>query len=141
MNGVRFLDTNILLYAYDLDASAKRRVALEAVELGWMHPGTVVISVQVLQEFHVNLTRKGLEREAATQVVRDYLSWPVIENSVSLFRKGCDLQARWQLSLWDAMILAAAHSAGAQELWSEDLNPGQDYGGIRVVNPFVKPGP
>lgn len=89
----RFLDTNILLYAYDLDAPEKRRVAGTLVEEAWRLPGQTAISVQVLQ-------------------------------------------SRWQLSLWDSMILAAARTSGAGELLTEDLNHGQDYGGVRVVNPF-----
>ncbi|MGA0333535.1 MAG: PIN domain-containing protein [Kiritimatiellia bacterium] len=137
MSAVRFLDTNVLLYAYDLDAPAKRAVALKVVEEGWIRPGSAAVSVQVLQEFHVNLTRKGLSREEASKVAESYLAWPVVENTAVLFRNGCEVQARWQLSLWDAMILAAAQAAGAKELWSEDLNPGQKYGSVRVVNPFV----
>ena len=134
---VRFLDTNILLYAYDLDAPEKRRIAMELVEEGWGKPGSVAISVQVLQEFHVNLTRKGLDRSQATTLVKDYLSWTVLENTVELFQHGCELQSRWQLSLWDAMIIAAACASGASELLSEDLNAGQEIAGVRVVNPFV----
>lgn len=133
----RFLDTNILLYGYDLDSPGKRQVARVLMEDGWRHPGRTAVSVQVLQEFHVNFVRKGGSPADAAELIGDFALWPVIDNSLGLFRIGLSLQSRWQLSLWDAMILAAAQASGARELLTEDLNHGQDYGGIRVINPFV----
>ena len=65
------------------------------------------------------------------------MSWPVIDNSLERFGHGLILKERFQVSLWDAMILAAAQASGARELLTEDLNAGQDYGGVRVVNPFA----
>jgi predicted nucleic acid-binding protein len=70
-------------------------------------------------------------------LVGDFALWPVMDNSLALFRLGLSLQSRWQLSLWDAMILAAAQASGAREPLTEDLNHGQDYSGVRVINPFV----
>jgi predicted nucleic acid-binding protein len=137
MPAERFLDTNILLYAYDLDAPVKRAVAQSFLEQAWQQPGRIAISVQVLQEFYVNFVRKGRLPAEASALVGDFSLWPVIDNSLAVFRLGLALQARWQLSLWDAMILGAAQTSGARELLSEDFNHGQDYGGIRVVNPFV----
>jgi predicted nucleic acid-binding protein len=137
MHAVRFLDTNILLYAYDLDAVGKRERALELVEAGWNRLGETAISVQVLQELHVNLERRGVTREKIHQIVRDYSIWPVVENTLSLMQAGLAEQARWQLSLWDSMILAAARLSGASELITEDFSHGQDYGGIKAINPFV----
>jgi predicted nucleic acid-binding protein len=134
----RFLDTNILLYGYDLDAAAKRPVAQVLIEEGWQQLGRTAVSVQVLQEFHVNFVRNGHPSAEANALVGDFSLWPVIDNSLTLFRLGLTLQSRWQLSLWDAMILAAAKTSGARELLSEDFNHGQDYGGIRVINPFLK---
>jgi predicted nucleic acid-binding protein len=136
MNAAKFLDTNILLYAYDRDAPAKRKVALRLVEQGWSSPGETAISVQVLQEFHVNLEKSDVSRSEATQIVRDFSQWPVVDNSLDLLHSALDEQVRWRISLWDALILAAARASGAVELVTEDLNHGQDYGGIRVVNPF-----
>jgi len=132
----RFLDTNILLYGYDLDAPAKRNIAQSLIEQAWLHPGRSAISVQVLQEFQVNFVRKGGSMEEAAVLIADFCHWPVIDNTLAVFRHGLSLQERWQLSLWDAMILAAAHVSGARELLTEDLNHGQDYGGVRAVNPF-----
>jgi len=136
MPAERFLDTNILLYGYDLDAPEKREIARAIIEQAWLQPGRSAINVQVLQEFHVNFVRKGHSTEEASALIADFSHWPVIDNTLAVFRLGLSLQARWQLSFWDAMILAAAQTSGARELLSEDLSHGQDYGGIRVVNPF-----
>ena len=136
MHAIRFLDTNILLYAYDLDAPVKRTVALRFVEQGWTSPGDTAISVQVLQELHVNLGRRGVAQTEATRIVRDFAIWPVVDNTLHLLQAGLHEQARWKTSLWDALILAAARASGAGELITEDLNHGQDYDGVRVINPF-----
>jgi predicted nucleic acid-binding protein len=132
----RFFGTNILLYAYDLDAPEKRAVALGLVEAACANLGTVAISVQVLQELHVNLTRCGVPAIEAGQIIRDFEPWPVVDNTQALLHAALEEQTRWQISLWDALILAAARASGARELITEDLNHGQDYGGVRAVNPF-----
>lgn len=136
MPAERFLDTNILLYGYDLDAPEKRQVARSLIEQAWLQPGRTAVSVQVLQGFHVNFVRNGHSAEEAAALIADFSHWPVIDNTLAVFRLGLSLQVRWQLSLRDAMILAAAQASGARELLTEDLNHGQNYGGIRVVNPF-----
>lgn len=136
MSAIRFLDTNVLLYAYDLDAPAKRAVALRFVEQAWTSPGETAISVQVLQEVHVNLEKRGVPRVEAGQIIRDYAQWPVADNTLDLLLSAVDEQVRWKISLWDALILAAARASGASELITEDLNHGQDYDGITVINPF-----
>jgi predicted nucleic acid-binding protein len=136
MNATRFLDTNILLYAYDLDAPVKRRIARALVEQGWHKPGETAVSVQVLQELHVNLCKNGLSPAEASALVRRYAAWPVVDNTLDLLHSALDEQIRWQISFWDALILAAARASGAAELITEDLNHGQDYAGVRVVNPF-----
>jgi predicted nucleic acid-binding protein len=137
MNARRFLDTNILLYAYDLDAPEKRVIALRYVKEGWAAYGESAISVQVLQEMHVNLCKRGVSRSDAALIVRDFTNWPVVDNTLEILQAALDVQARWKLSLWDSLIITAASASGATELISEDLNHGQDYGGVRVINPFV----
>jgi predicted nucleic acid-binding protein len=132
----RFLDTNILLYGYDLSVPGKRAIAQTLIEEAWLHPGRTAISVQVLQEFHVNFVRRSHSAAETTALLDDFCVWPVIDNSLTLFRLGLSLQVRWQLSLWDSMIVAAAQTSGARELFTEDLNHGQDYGGVRAINPF-----
>ena len=137
MAAKRFFDTNVLLYGYDLDAPEKRTVALGLIEQAWSDLDRSAISVQVLQEFFVNFVRRGHSPGEAAALIGDFSLWPVIDNSLALFKLGITLQARWRLSLWDAMILAAAHSSGSRELLSEDFNHGQDYGGVTALNPFV----
>ena len=136
MTATKFLDTNILLYAYDRAAPAKRDVALRLVQRGWASPGELAISVQVLQELHVNLVKRGVSLADAAQVVRDFSLWPVVDSSLALLLSALDEQARWKISLWDSLILAAARASGASELVTEDFNHGHDYGGVRTLNPF-----
>lgn len=138
MKDKQFLDTNILLYAYDRDAGEKRQVALSFIANALSTPAKTVISVQVLQEFHVNFLRQGGARDELDKLVTDFSRWKVVENTLSLYRLGSALQQRWQLSLWDSMILAAAQTARCSCLYSEDFNDGQDYNGVRAVNPFRK---
>ncbi len=133
----RFFDTNVLLYAYDLEAGSKREKALVLLSDALRSPSETAISVQVLQEFHVNFTRFGNSDEDAATLIQDLSIFHVVDNTLSLLRRGLEEKARWQLSLWDAMILAAARQSGATELLTEDFNSGQDYGGIRVVNPLT----
>jgi predicted nucleic acid-binding protein len=131
-----FLDTNVLVYAYDIDAGEKRVAALRLVERGWVEPGTTAISVQVLQELYVNLMRKGRTHDEAAVILHDLSAWPVVENTLPILHSALKVKARWQTSFWDALILAAARDSGASTLISEDFTHGQDYGGIRVQNPF-----
>ncbi len=135
----RFLDTNILLYAYDRDAGRKREVAAALLVTAFKNPAETAVSVQVLQEFHVNFVRAGHPPHEAAALIDDFAAFRVVDNNLALLRSGLEQRTRWQLSLWDAMVLAAARHCGARELCSEDFNHGQDYGGVRVVNPF-RPG-
>lgn len=137
MNADRaFFDANLLVYAHDRSEGAKHRKASGIVASAWQEEKLPSLSLQVLQETHVTLVRKGLEPGKSAEVVRHYLEWNVVENRVSLFREALELQQSLKLSFWDANILAAAIASGAEELWSEDFQEGRDYGGVRVVNPF-----
>jgi predicted nucleic acid-binding protein len=131
-----FFDTNILLYAYDTDAGDKRNRALALVTKAFSHPARFAVSVQVLQEFFVNFTRTGQKDETAATLIDDFSQWHIIANTYELFLNGLQARARWHLSLWDAMIVAAAEQAGATVLYTEDLNHGQYYGRVRAINPF-----
>lgn len=134
----RFIDTNILLYGYDLDAPEKRALAIHWLERGWSEPGSTAISVQVLQEFVVNFVKAGHGLNEAKKVTDDFSLWHVVDLNLPLFKLGITIQLRWKLSLWDAMIIAAAKTCGAPILLTEDLNHGQDYDGVRVINPFME---
>ncbi len=131
-----FIDTNILVYAHDIDAGAKHEKAAKLIVQMWSEAAAPVISVQVLQELHVNLVRKGVPMNQSVATVRNYLSWRVIDNDKGLFNESLDAQRRWQLSLWDALIVTAASRAGVSELWSEDFTHRQKFGGVTVINPL-----
>ncbi len=132
-----FVDTNILVYAHDREAGEKYRIAREKIAYLWNLPLPPAISLQVLQEFYVNLVKKHVSAEDSRQAIVDYLRWNVIDNDRSLLLEGIDLKDRWQVSLWDALILAAAKRAKAGVIWSEDFSANQDYNGITVVNPLL----
>jgi predicted nucleic acid-binding protein len=133
-----FVDTNILVYAHDKDAGDKYLMAKEKVESLWSRPILPSISVQVLQEFYVNLIRKRVKPSDAREAVMNYLEWDVVDNDRALLLEGIQLQAKLSVSFWDALIIAAAKRAKAGELWSEDLNANQRYEGIVVINPLEK---
>lgn len=133
-----FVDTNLLVYAHDKDAREKHQIAKEKVSSLWARSLFPSVSIQVLQEFYVNLLRMGIKPSDARETVTSYLEWDVIDNDRSLFLEGMQIKERYKISLWDALILAAAKRAKAKELLSEDLNSGQDYDGVVVVNPFAK---
>ena len=86
----------------------------------------VAISVQVLQELHVNFEKRGISHADAAQIIRDCSSWPVVDDSLDLLQKALDEQDRRQVSLWDALILAATRASGVAELVTEDLDHGHD---------------
>ena len=133
-----FVDTNILVYAHDKDAGDKYRAAKEKVISLWNRPILPSISVQVLQEFYVNLIRKKVKASDAREAILSYLEWDVIDNDRALLLEGMRVKEKWSISYWDALIIAAARRAKAKELWSEDLNPGQQYESVIVVNPLQK---
>ena len=133
-----FVDTNILVYAEDRDAKTKHEVARDLVVKLW-NERSGVLSVQVLQEFYVNVTRKlkkPLSSSKALEIVEEYLTWTVIENTGMLLTTAIELQQKAQLSFWDAMVVQAAIDGGCDTLYSEDLNAGQRFGPLVVVNPF-----
>jgi predicted nucleic acid-binding protein len=133
-----FVDTNILMYAHDTAAGEKHARARTLVENLWQNRSGVV-STQVLQELAVNLRRKAkrpLDARATRDVVSDYLAWQVVVNSGDSILEALELEARYQISFWDALVIQAAQTAGADVLYSEDLSDGQRYGSVKVENPF-----
>ena len=135
---VRFVDTNVLVYAHDASEPAKRAAAKASLADLWAN-GSGRLSTQVLQEFYVVATRKtslGMSPLAAREVVRLYSTWPVVIVDPILIDAAADLHTRQSISLWDALIVAAAQQAGADEIPTEDLADGETFDGVRVVNPF-----
>jgi predicted nucleic acid-binding protein len=131
-----FVDTNILLYAHDKQAGEKTEKARNLVAGFWDRKKLPWISVQVLQELYTNLHRKGIPSAESRHVVENYLQWNVVENDLPLLRDGMLLQERYKVSIWDALVVAAAVRVGAEVLYSEDFNSGQEYDGVKAVNPL-----
>jgi len=133
------IDTNVLVYAHDLDAGEKHEQAKQLVSDLWLYNPLPWVSVQVLQELLVTLRRKGVKTAEARETVDAYTRWRVVENDVGLLKAGMAEMERWQLSFWDGLILAAARRARVSTIFSEDLSHEQNYGGIHVQNPFLSP--
>ncbi len=134
-----FVDTNILMYAHDATAGARHERAKALVQELWRER-TGVVSTQVLQELTVNLRRKAakpLDAKATREVIADYLTWHVVVNSGASVLEALDLEQRYRISFWDALIVHAAEASGASVLYSEDLSNGQRYGAVEVVNPLL----
>ena len=134
-----FVDTNILLYAHDRSAGLKHERARLLIEELW-NSGRGVLSTQVLQELCINLRRKSgrpLSVEETRRLIQDYLSWEVFVNTPASTIQALDIELRYKISFWDALILQAAESSGVAILYSEDLATGQRYGSIRIVNPLA----
>lgn len=135
--GSVFVDTNILIYAYDKNAGEKHRVCKDLVTLCWNTEPIPFISIQVIQEFFVNVHKKSQDFPLSMQLAADYLSWNIVVNDQSLLLDSFAIMERYQVSYWDSAIIAAANRSKVDELWTEDLNSGQMYGIIRAVNPIV----
>jgi len=137
----RFVDTNILLYAHDDSAGGKHVQARTLVEQLW-ESRDGCLSVQVLQEFFVNATRKiakPLTAETAKEIVADYSRWYLHVPAADDVLAAIGIHQRTGISFWDAMIVRSAAEVGCTVLYSEDLNAGQDYSGVRAENPFQPP--
>ena len=140
MSGNRqFVDTNILLYAHDVTAGEKHSRARSLVEELW-ETREGCLSVQVLQEFFVTMTGKipkPLDAPAAARIVGDLARWHLHAPAASDVLAAIDIHQRTGASFWDAMILRSATELGCGTVHSEDLNPGQAYDGVQVLNPFL----
>jgi predicted nucleic acid-binding protein len=136
---LQFVDSNILVYAYDTEQGEKHEKA-KALLLSLWKLGLGCVSIQVLQEFYVNLTRKSefpLAPEKATNMIRDFSDWIIYRPGVNDIVSAVELHLRYRISFWDAMILQSARECNCTILWSEDLSSGQNYGGgVKVLNPF-----
>ena len=136
----QFVDTNILVYAYDRSAGTKHAIAVKLIEQCWEH-GTGRISLQVLQEFYVSVTRKiakPLEPQTAKHIIADLANWRLHAPGARDLLQVIDIQQEYQLSFWDALIVQSAQRLGCKQLLSEDLNHGQSYSEVQVVNPFLE---
>lgn len=140
MSDVVFVDSNILIYAHDADAGPKRDRAVENLRLLW-ESGAGRLSVQVLQEFYVNVTRKlatPIARSTAREVVSSYGAWVLEPTTPETVTRAIDISEMAQIMFWDALIVASAEQVQATHIYSEDLNAGQLIAGLKIVNPLAK---
>jgi predicted nucleic acid-binding protein len=140
MNDDRFfVDTNILVYAHASAEGKKHNIAKALIDELW-RSGRGVISAQVLQEFCYVLTRKMRPPRPVPDVVKralDLLNWTIVPGSALLSISALELSESHKVSYWDALIIGAAQTAECSVLYTEDLNNGQQFGSLRVVNPFI----
>jgi predicted nucleic acid-binding protein len=134
-----FVDANVLVYAFDSSAARKQPAAQRLLERLW-ESGTACVSVQVLQEFFVTITRKvpkPLPVDEAKARIRELAAWTVFSPTAEDILTAIDLHAEAKIGFWDAMVVLAAAESGCEVLWTEDLNDGQVLRGVRVQNPFT----
>jgi predicted nucleic acid-binding protein len=136
---VRFVDTNVLLYATSREPEEHRK-AERANEI--LNSRRIALSVQVLQEFYYQATRDSrpyrLTHEEAAGTIETLRLFPTQDMTVALVLAAMETKQRFQISYWDAAIIEAARALRCDVVLSEDLSDGQDYGGVRVENPFER---
>jgi predicted nucleic acid-binding protein len=135
-----FVDTNLLVYAYDSSAGNKWKTSLEVLSQLWIHRNGV-LSTQVIQELFVSLTQKvknPILPRAAKEIISDLLRWPVVVNEAENILRAVDLQIKYHFSFWDSLILQAAITSKSEFLLSEDFQDGQVVESVTLLNPFLK---
>jgi len=133
-----FLDTNILVYAFDVSAGQKHEVAKRIVIDLW-NTKDGILSTQVLQEFFVSVTRKipkPMNAGLAREIVSDFLKWDIVINDENSLLEAIDIHIRYNYSFWDSLLVQAAIRSGAVILLTEDLVGGQTINGLSIKNPF-----
>lgn len=131
-----FLDTNVVVYAFDQGDPRKREIAIDLLE----SEQRLVVSTQVLLETWWVLTRKlhhPLDDDTAEHVIGALSSLPVVQTDLMLVNRGISAARRWQITIWDAMIVEAARTSGCDRVLTEDLSHGQVLGTVTVENPFI----
>jgi len=131
-----FFDTNILVYACDLDSARKRETARSLLH---SHAANGCLSTQVLQEFYVATTRKlGMAPLKVKKILTHFNAMEIVAIEPEDVHRAIDNSLQWKISFWDALVITAAHKARCSTLYSEDLNDGQSYYSIIVENPFTR---
>ena len=137
---VEFIDTNVLVYAFDKSAGDKHDIAVDLFKRVTSE-NAAIFSIQVLMELYVTLTRKirsPLTQKDTAEIIREVASWSVFSPSPSDVLDAIQISNSCRISLWDSMIVQAAVKTKASVIWTEDLNDGQVFEGVRVKNPFTK---
>lgn len=138
MSGKCFVDTNVLIYAHDPRSGAKQAKAIGLLQELW-DSRIGVLSTQVLQEFCINARRRAsrpLSPRETNGILQDLLRWEIFVNTAASVVRALELEERYGISFWDALIVQAAQGSGTTTLYTEDLADGQMYGTVRAVNPF-----
>lgn len=138
MSARTFVDTNVLIYAHDVDATSKHEAAKNVLRELW-DERRGVLSTQVLQEFYVNVTRKiqhPISKRSARLVVSSYAIW-CVDTTHAEISTAFRIEDEHRIGFWDALVVASALKSGANRILSEDLNAGQTIAGIRIENPFL----
>lgn len=136
---LEFVDTNVLVYGHDRSAADKVDRARRLIDRLW-EDGTGALSIQVLQEFFVVVTRKlarPVDPDAAQSAIEDLGRWKVHSPVVADVLVATGISRRHRISFWDAMIVRSAQQLGCSTLWSEDLTEKRRYEGVQVRNPFT----
>jgi predicted nucleic acid-binding protein len=134
-----FLDTNVLIYAYDVSAGKKHERA-KTIMMDLWNSGRGIVSTQILEEFFVNITKKvskPLEIKSAKEIIKDLLEWEVVIIDGESLLEAIEIHVRYKYSFWDSMVLQAAQKGGASWLLSEDLLDGQTVNGLKIKNSFA----
>lgn len=134
-----FVDTNVLVYAYDREQGRRHDIARRLIEELWLS-GEGTLSTQVLQELYVTLTRKlakPMTRPRARALVERYTTWPVHQVTPRDILEASELEQRHTLAFWDALLLIAARRIGAKRMLTEDMQSGRLIAGIQIENPFA----
>jgi len=135
-----FIDSNVLVYAHSRASGEKRERATALIDGLW-DSKTGCLSIQVLQEFFVTVTTKvpePLSIMEASEVVETYSRWTIHSPEPADLLSAIEIQKRYRISFWDAMVVYSAKRLGCGTIWTEDLGDGQIYTGVSVRNPFVK---
>ncbi len=133
-----FIDTNIFVYTLDKkekDKQGKARIILKKI----VESHQPVISTQVVKEFYVSATNKmKADPIIVKNIIHNFRNMEIVNNDLELIEQAIDISVILQLSFWDSLIIAAAEKANCEFVFSEDLNSGQTYRGVIVINPFEK---
>jgi len=139
MSDRTFVDSNVLIYAHDIDAKMRHETAKKVLNELWSDQSGV-LSVQVLQEFYVNVTRKisrPISKHSARLIVRTYTVW-CVETTPAEISTAFQIEDESKIGFWDALIVASALKSGATRILSEDFSAGQKISGVRIENPFIR---
>jgi len=133
-----FVDTNILIYAHDIDSGLKHDTAVKVITDLWERANGI-LSNQVLQEFYIVVTRKipkPISLSEARAIIKNYLKWQIEENNSNSILRASEIQEKYNISFWNALTVTAAQQAGAAKILTEDMNSGQTIEGVLIENPF-----